>query len=54
MPDAVPGPPRVGEVVEGVRARLEGLDTRPVGEHVAAYDEVHRRLQDALARLDEG
>ncbi len=33
---------------------LEDLDERPVGEHVAVYDEVHRLLQDALAALDEG
>jgi hypothetical protein len=33
--------------------RLEGLAERPVAEHVAVYDEVHRLLQDALAALDE-
>jgi hypothetical protein len=33
--------------------RLEDLADRPVAEHVAVYDEVHRLLQDALAALDE-
>lgn len=33
--------------------RLADLDARPVGEHVAVYDDVHRLLQDALASLDE-
>lgn len=46
MPD---GP----DVVEDVRQRLADLPVRPLGEHVAAYDAVHRLLQDALARLDE-
>lgn len=54
MPDAVPGPAGAVDVVAQVRGRLAGLADQPVGEHVTAYDEVHRRLQDALARLDEG
>ncbi len=33
--------------------RLDGLEGRPVGEHVEVFDEVHRLLQDALATLDE-
>ena len=49
MPDLLPD-----DVVDRVRERLSGIEDRPVGEHVAAYDEVHRRLSDALARLDEG
>ncbi|MCW2571823.1 MAG: hypothetical protein JWO88_1881 [Frankiales bacterium] len=40
--------------VELVVNRLDDLDERPVAEHVAVYDEVHRLLQDALAALDEG
>jgi hypothetical protein len=35
-------------------SRLDDLDEKPVVEHVAVYDEVHRLLQDALAALDEG
>jgi hypothetical protein len=51
VPDApLPGGPRT---VDEVRARLESLTDRPVGEHVAVYDEVHRVLQDRLATLDE-
>ena len=34
-------------------SRLDGLEDRPVGEHVEVFDEVHRLLQDALATLDE-
>ena len=40
--------------VDTALARLEELAERPVTEHVAVYDEVHRLLQDALAALDEG
>jgi hypothetical protein len=39
--------------VAAALAKLDVLDGRPVGEHVAVYDEVHRLLQDALASLDE-
>jgi hypothetical protein len=39
--------------VDEALARLEDLDERPVGEHVAVFDEVHRLLQDSLAALDE-
>ena len=28
------------------------LDERPVAEHVAAYEAVHRTLQDTLAAVD--
>jgi len=33
-------------------ARLDGLEQRPVAEHVEVFDGVHRLLQDALATLD--
>ena len=46
------GSPAVGRV-DAALAHLDGLDDRPVGDHVAAYDAVHRGLQDALAALDE-
>jgi len=39
--------------VELALSRLEELEDRPVAEHVAVFDEVHRLLQDALAALDE-
>ncbi len=38
--------------VEEAAALLDGLAERPVAEHVAVLDDVHRRLQDALATLD--
>lgn len=40
--------------VDAALTALEGIAERPVSEHVAVYDEVHRLLQDALAALDEG
>jgi len=39
--------------VDAALSRLTELEDRPVVEHVAVYDEVHRLLQDALAALDE-
>jgi hypothetical protein len=44
----------VSSAVELAVSRLDDLDDRPVAEHVAVFDEVHRLLQDALAALDEG
>jgi hypothetical protein len=44
------------EVPPGVlaaRQRLQALDGVPVPEHVEAFDQVHRLLQDALASIDE-
>lgn len=52
----VPGPRAVTPAatrVDAALAYLDGLDDRPVADHVAAYDAVHRGLQDALATLDE-
>jgi hypothetical protein len=52
----VPGPPPsqapVPQVTEALRV-LDGLAERPVHEHVALFDELHRTLQDALTTLDE-
>ena len=42
------------DAVELAVSRLDDLDDKPVVEHVAVYDEVHRLLQDALAALDDG
>ena len=53
MPEAAPdvaGP----DVVAATSRQLASLRERPVAEHVQAYGEVHRLLQDALGRLDEG
>ncbi|MFG1927456.1 hypothetical protein [Cryptosporangium sp. NPDC048952] len=38
--------------VAGVLAELDDLDVRPVSEHVAAFEAVHRTLQDTLAAVD--
>ena len=48
----VPGPPPSPQVSEALRA-LDGLQERPVHEHVEVFDGLHRALQDALATLDE-
>ena len=41
------------EAVTAALALLDGLEERPVAEHVEVFDAVHRSLQDALAALDE-
>ncbi|MCW2606029.1 MAG: hypothetical protein JWO60_722, partial [Frankiales bacterium] len=46
---AAPVPPAVAAALEA----LTGVTDRPLDEHVEVFDEVHRRLQDALAALDE-
>ena len=43
------GDPRVDEALVG----LAGIAGQPPAEHVAVYEEVHRRLQDTLADLDD-
>ena len=43
----------VTDTVNEALGLLEGLDDRPVSEHVEVFDGVHRALQDALATLDE-
>ncbi len=48
MPDPTPA-----SAVDAAVARLDGIEERPVGEHVEVFDAVHRALQDALATLDE-
>ncbi len=54
-PTPVPGPPAdgAGQAVADVLRWLEGLQQRPLPEHVEVFDGVHRALQDALASLDE-
>jgi len=36
------------------RERLQAIDDAPLEEHVEVYEDVHRRLQEGLADLDEG
>lgn len=40
------------ERVDAALQLLDVVDDQPVGQHAAVYDEIHRRLQDALATLD--
>jgi hypothetical protein len=50
-PVAAPtGDARVDEAL----ARLEELGQAPVSEHVEIFDDVHRRLRDVLASVDQG
>jgi hypothetical protein len=44
------GEPRVDEAL----ARLRELDSLPTAEQVPVLEDIHRRLQDALADLDGG
>ena len=54
----VPAPPAV-PATTGVAAaddaaqRLAEVDDAPVDAHVGIYEDVHRRLQEGLADLDE-
>jgi hypothetical protein len=36
-------------VVDGVLASLDGLEERPVGDHVAVFEAAHEQLRAALA-----
>lgn len=53
---AVPGPPSpvgTGDPrVDEAMTTLDGLDSRPLADHVEAFDAVHQALQDALATVD--
>lgn len=40
-------------VVDAGLARLEALDGAPAEAHVAVYEDVHQRLADTLAALDQ-
>jgi hypothetical protein len=50
QPPPATGHARVDEVV----ARLADLDRLPPHEHVAVFEEVQRRLDEALTDLDQG
>jgi hypothetical protein len=53
--DVPPGEPRpaTGETrVDAALARLDDLAGRPVTEHRAIFEDVHRRLRDVLGELD--
>jgi hypothetical protein len=53
-PDGPPGQrPATGEPrVDAALARLDELPGRPVTEHRAVFEDVHRRLRDVLGELD--
>lgn len=38
--------------VDAALARLGELEALPIAEHVAVFEDVHGRLQEALAELD--
>ncbi len=47
---ALPEPEVTGDPrIDAATARLGDLAELPTSDHVAVYDDVHRRLQDALA-----
>lgn len=53
-PRSADGPASSGPTVDEIlTGRLAALAPRPVAEHVAGFDEMHRLLQDTLATLDE-
>ena len=48
------GPARTGvPAADAAAERLSELDEAPLEEHVEVYEDVHRRLQEGLADLDE-
>ena len=61
MSSSLPGPPRPPdprtlqggpppeEAVDAALAALDGLDGRPLAEHVAVFEQVHAALGTALA-----
>jgi len=51
-PDPPPEPTGVPAADEA-RERLAAVDEAPLEEHVDVYEDVHRRLQEGLADLDE-
>lgn len=54
-PEPTQGVERTGDPrVDSALDRLDVVENAPLVDHVAAYDEVHRLLQDALADVDQG
>jgi hypothetical protein len=52
-PEPTAGVPSAGVPVVDAAQRLSDLDDAPLEEHVEVYEDVHRRLQEGLADLDE-
>ena len=51
VPSDTPGPalPELRAAVHGALSGLDGLDGRPLAEHVVAFERVHAALGDALS-----
>jgi hypothetical protein len=47
-------PPSGVAAADEARARLAAVGDAPLEQHVEVYEDVHRRLQEGLADLDEG
>jgi hypothetical protein len=53
-PFAVPEPPVTGDpAVDGATQRVAETAGQPLDDQVAAYDAVHRTLQDRLADVED-
>jgi hypothetical protein len=53
-PENGPDPDPTGvPAADEARAHLSAVDEAPLEEHVDVYEDVHRRLQEGLADLDE-
>lgn len=49
-PDSAPSAAPTGNAdVDAVLASLEGLEDRPITEHVAVFEQAHDRLRGALS-----
>ncbi|MFI8083933.1 hypothetical protein ACIF6L_24390 [Kitasatospora sp. NPDC086009] len=53
LPLGVEQTPTGHPAVDAALARLEALDGVPTEAHVAVYEDVHQRLTDTLAALDQ-
>jgi hypothetical protein len=49
VPGPPPGPTDPAEIVGRAMAGLDGLADRPLAEHVAAFEQVHAALGEALS-----
>jgi len=53
-PSSPPPLPQTGvTAVDAAADRLQAVDDAPLEDHVEIYEDVHRRLQEGLADLDE-
>lgn len=53
FPAAPPPEPTGEEKVDAALGRLAELARLPVSEHVAVFEDVHRRVQDVLTSVDQ-